>query len=61
MYGIPSTCKPVLFPFPFNTFLPTPGGSSPEKCISPTLGGTKFVKPYPYWHKIWAHPSIRML
>ncbi len=21
---------------------------------TPTLTGTKYVKPYPYWHKIWA-------
>ena len=33
-----------------------------RKCIAllgrrhetPTLSGTKFAKPYPYWHKIWA-------
>ncbi len=37
-------------------------GWSPGKCIpllgrhwkTPTLTGTKFVEPYPYWHKIWA-------
>ena len=37
-------------------------GRSPGKCIpllgrhreTPTLSGTKFAKPYPYWHKIWA-------
>ncbi len=41
------------------------GGGSLEKenvypCLlgrqheTPTLTGTKFAKPYPYWHKIWA-------
>ena len=41
-----------------------PGGCSAKKYIpllgrpgrqreTPTLSGTKFVKPYPYWHKFW--------
>ena len=38
------------------------GGLSLGKCIpllvwhckTPTLTGTKFAKPYPYWYKIWA-------
>ncbi len=23
-------------------------------CKTPTLSGTKYEKPYPYWHKFWA-------
>ncbi len=42
------------------------GGWSPGKRIpllgrhreTPTLTGTKFAKPYPYWHKIWAQIHI---
>ncbi len=39
-----------------------PGGCSPGKCIpllgwhcqTPTISGTRFAKPYPYWHINWA-------
>ena len=42
--------------------LEIPGGCSAKKYIpllgrqrkTPTLSGTEFAKPYPYWHKIWA-------
>ncbi len=47
-----------------------PWGRSPGKCIpllgrhreTPTLTGTKFSKPYPYWHKSTKRvPSVAQL
>ncbi len=46
----------------------TLGGGLPENVLvyparmapqNPTLTGTKFAEPYPYWHKIWAqNPTL---